>query len=280
LITPLDEYMGGSGGAGTGATAGTDNPSGGTGLSSGFAGAEDGGEAGGGRAGGTTGVGGGGGWGAAGAGTGADGAGGKSGAGGKAGSDPGGMGGEAGDAGESGESGGGSGGAGTGGGGNGGSAGGGAGGTLAGGGAGGSSGNAGGGTGGCAGANFDTDPLNCGECGNECESDELCDEGDCVVSPCAGLCETRKFLQQQGLTYRADTIGQPAQCFETTEITKETVKITCWNLQGRSLSINDEQDIACNVSGLPLTTEKRNGGYCAQLGPAVMQETNQGFLLE
>jgi hypothetical protein len=276
LITPLD-YVGGGGTAGVGGSAGTPDPSGGSGLSiSGFAGAEDGGDSGGGRAGGTTGVGGASGRsGAAGGGTG--GRDGKSGDGGKAGGEPAGMGGEAGEAGEAGEGGSsGSAGAGSGGAGNGGSAGGGAGGT---GGKGGAGGNAGGGSGGCPGAELDTDPLNCGECGHECGSTELCDERECVVSPCAGLCETRGVLKFNGTAYRADTITQEAQCFETMALARDMVKVACWNFGGRTLSINEET-IPCDTSNRQLAVGRRNGGYCGQVGEALTSEPNVGFLLE
>jgi hypothetical protein len=284
LLTPLD-YVGGAGAAGVGGGAGTLDPSGGSGLSiSGFAGADDGGDSGGGRAGGTTGVGGAAGrsGGAAGGGTG--GRGGRAGDGGKAGAEPAGMGGEAGEAGEAGEggssgsAGGGTGGAGSGGAGNGGSAGDGSGGTS---GKGGASGNAGGGSGGCAGANLDTDPLNCGECGHECDSTEICDARDCVVSACAGLCETRSFLTLENNAYRADRFGGAAQCFETRGIDKNPVNVVCWLFEGRSFGINDQESVPCvNGTGIQFSGAKRNGGYCAQVGAAAQPHPDVGFLLQ
>lgn len=43
-------------------------------------------------------------------------------------------------------------------------------------------------------ANLDIDPSNCGECGSECRSDDICEKGTCKVdcesdeTDCDGVC--------------------------------------------------------------------------------------------
>ncbi|HEY3500221.1 MAG TPA: hypothetical protein VGK73_36270 [Polyangiaceae bacterium] len=282
LITDVDDFIGNppaGGQAGSTAGNGATDPVGGS--SAGGAGGEDDGGApvAGGRSGGSSGSSAGSGLmsGTGGSESGGVGGGGSGGAGGTAaragdggtsGDEAGGMagGGEAGAGGEDGGS------AGTGGAGAGGSAG-----NAGSGGVGGVSGNAG--KGGCAGADLETDPEHCGECDNPCASNQLCERGECVVSPCAGICAPREILEKNSSNeFRKDPIGTAAHCYEVTGYMPEQApRIVCWNFaSGRTLSVNDMSLPCTNGAGVTFPASP-DANYCIAIGMG--NNADAGFTL-
>jgi hypothetical protein len=125
-----------------------------------------------------------------------------------------------------------------------------------------------GGVAGCPGVNFDDDPENCGTCGNACGAAERCVEGDCVGSPCDGLCATFINVPLGGDGFRVDNIGTAEQCYEVIGYTRNGSEPTlvCWNFQvGRTLEVNGVA-IACETEPGPSVGEPRAGGYCLKAG--------------
>jgi hypothetical protein len=123
------------------------------------------------------------------------------------------------------------------------------------------------GGGGCAGADVGSDPLHCGMCGTVCEDTEVCIEGDCVGSPCDGLCETWLTVPVAGDGYRMDDIGTGEQCFEVIGYapTVAAPALICWNfVSPRLLEINGVQTECLVEPGAPLPSE-RAGGYCVKV---------------
>jgi hypothetical protein len=124
------------------------------------------------------------------------------------------------------------------------------------------------GGGGCPGVNLDEDPENCGACGNVCDDSEQCLGGDCVGSPCDGICPTFVTVSEGGDGFRMDNIGIEEQCFEVIGYVRDGIDPTlvCWNFQeGRTLEVNGAP-IACVVEpGAPVGVP-RVGGYCVKAG--------------
>jgi hypothetical protein len=272
LIHPLDDLIGEPAAAGQGgsvAGAGGFDPTGGKGSAAGgFGGEDDGGAPYGGRSGGSSGVGGT----AGSAGSAGSGSGGRAGDGGSSGDDePGGMnaGGEggAGDGGvggASGTSGGGVGGVG-------GASGAGNAGT-GGGGSGGKGGSAGmGGNGGCAGANLMANPDHCGACWKTCSDTETCRAGECVEPPCAGLCTSPTTVALANGEFKVGGMGtEEPGCFEVMPDEGMLIsEVVCWGFVPRTLRVNDVALTGCATTGnfRGPAPPRRNGGYCAVVGP-------------
>jgi hypothetical protein len=125
-----------------------------------------------------------------------------------------------------------------------------------------------GGVGGCPGVNLDEDPENCGTCGNVCDAAEQCLQGDCVGSPCDGLCPTFVTVLEGGDGFRMDDIGTAEQCFEVIGYVRNGSEpaLVCWNFQtGRTLEVNGAA-IACLVEPGAEVGTPRAGGYCVKAG--------------
>ncbi|HEY3499196.1 MAG TPA: hypothetical protein VGK73_31110 [Polyangiaceae bacterium] len=130
-------------------------------------------------------------------------------------------------------------------------------------------GTSGGGNGGCAGANLSVDREHCGDCETRCDDTEICAAGECVTSPCAGLCLTRELVPMKADGWRADNIGTLAKCFEVSSYTRPTKipSIICWEFEaGRTLAVNGTTLQCTGVDETAVLPEPRAGGYCVQVG--------------
>jgi hypothetical protein len=130
---------------------------------------------------------------------------------------------------------------------------------------------AGGGTsgaGGCPGVNLDEDPENCGTCGNVCADTAQCLNGECIGSPCDGLCPTFVTVLEGGDGFRMDNIGTAEQCFEVIGYVRDGIDPTlvCWNFhEDRTLEVNGAA-VACVVEPGADVGAPRAGGYCVKAG--------------
>jgi hypothetical protein len=130
---------------------------------------------------------------------------------------------------------------------------------------------AGGGTAGgagCPGKVLDEDPENCGACANVCGAAEECVQGDCVGSPCDGLCATFVTIPQGGDGFRMDDIGTVEQCFEVVGYVRNGSEPTlvCWNfVEPRTLEVNGTA-IGCEIEPGAGVGDPRAGGYCLKVG--------------
>lgn len=127
----------------------------------------------------------------------------------------------------------------------------------------------------CPGADLNTDPKNCGSCGNTCDDGVVCENAVCVTSPCAGLTCAHAPIPMPITSdgHRADNIGTGDVCYEAlgyvAEVAPKKPSVISWNMEApRTFEVNgvpvpQKAEPGYDLSGIP----ERGGGFCLHATP-------------
>jgi hypothetical protein len=120
----------------------------------------------------------------------------------------------------------------------------------------------------CLDADLNTDPANCGSCGNACGSNQDCADGTCISSPCDGICPTWLMpdADMSSGGPKKTSLGTTADvCVEVESYDPSPGYLpafNCWNTNlPRVMQVNGVT-MTCNSANHPLNVPKRKGGYC------------------